>query len=65
MKIATFIYQQQRCVGQVNLETQKIGMFDISSSQAQNGAQFIIELLADGQALPKIKQFVALADVTL
>jgi 2-keto-4-pentenoate hydratase/2-oxohepta-3-ene-1,7-dioic acid hydratase in catechol pathway len=65
MKIATFIYQQQRCVGQVDLETQKIGIFDISLSQAQNGAQFIIELLADGQALPKVKQSVALVDVRL
>lgn len=65
MKIATFIYQQQRYVGLLDLETQKIGIFDISPSQAQNGAQFIIEILAGGKTLPEIKQSVELADVTL
>lgn len=65
MKIATFIYQQQRCVGQVDLEAQKIGIFDISQSQAKNGAQYIIELLANGETLPEIRQSVALADVML
>lgn len=65
MKIATFIYQQQRCVGQVDLEVQKIGIFDISQSQAKNGAQYIIELLANGETLPEIRQSVALADVML
>lgn len=65
MKIATFIYQQQRCVGQVDLEVQKIGIFDISQSQAKNGAQYIIELLANGETLPEITGSVALADVML
>ncbi|RTL09923.1 MAG: FAA hydrolase family protein [Neisseriaceae bacterium] len=65
MKIATFIYQQQRCVGQVDPEAQKIGIFDISQSQAKNGAQYIIELLANGETLPEIRQSVALADVIL
>lgn len=65
MKIATFIYQQQRCVGQVDLEAQKIGIFDISQSQAKNGAQYIIELLANGETLPEITGSVALADVML
>lgn len=65
MKIATFIYQQQRCVGQINLETQKIDIFDISQSQAKNGAESIIELLAEGHGLPKIKQSVDLGEVKL
>ena len=52
-------------LGKLILKHKKIGIFDISQSQAKNGAQYIIELLANGETLPEIRQSVALADVIL
>lgn len=66
MKIATFRYNNERCIGVVN-DTQKfVQCFELSVDEAKNGGLTIIEKLADGKPLVKLnKQKIALDQVEL
>ena len=53
MRIATFIHDGQRRVGEVSDDGQQVTPFDLSTDQARLGAQPLIEAMAAGQALPR------------
>ena len=59
MRIATFAHNGKRHVGQVSADGLQVTPFTLSESQAQRGAQPIIDALVAGQPLP------ALADAAL
>ena len=59
MRIATFAHHGKRHVGQVSANGLLVTPFALSESQAQRGAQPIIDALVAGQPLP------ALADAAL
>ena len=52
LRIATFIHDGQRHVGEVSDNGQQVTPFDLASGQAQRGAQPLIEAMVAGQALP-------------
>ncbi len=54
MRIATFVHNGKRQVGQVSANGLQVTPFALSESQAQRGAQPIIEALVAGQPLPAL-----------
>jgi 2-keto-4-pentenoate hydratase/2-oxohepta-3-ene-1,7-dioic acid hydratase in catechol pathway len=54
LRIATFVHHGKRHVGQVSADGLHVTPFALSESQAQRGAQPIIEALVAGQALPAL-----------
>ena len=54
MRIATFVHNGKRHVGQVSADGLHVTPFALSESQAQRGAQPIIEALVAGQSLPAL-----------
>lgn len=52
MRIATFIHQGQRHVGQVSTDGLQVTAFALSPTQAHYGAQCIIDAMVSGQPLP-------------
>lgn len=54
MRIATFVHNAQRHVGQVSADGLQVTPFALSPSQAQHGAQALIEAAAAGQAWPAL-----------
>ena len=54
MRIATFVYNGKRQVGQVSADGLQVTPFALSESQAHLGAQPIIEALVAGQPLPAL-----------
>lgn len=65
MKLATFSINQQRKVGIIDELAATIAPFKISAEQAQRGIQHLIELQAEGKALPATDAALALASVKL
>jgi 2-keto-4-pentenoate hydratase/2-oxohepta-3-ene-1,7-dioic acid hydratase in catechol pathway len=54
LRIATFAHHGKRHVGQVSADGLQVTPFTLSESQAQRGAQPIIEALVAGQPLPAL-----------
>ena len=54
MRIATFVHNGKRQVGQVSADGQHVTPFALSETQAHRGAQAIIEALVAGQPLPAL-----------
>lgn len=54
LRIATFAHNGKRQVGQVSTDGLQVTPFALSESQAQRGAQAIIEALVAGQPLPAL-----------
>jgi len=52
MRIATYLHQGQRQVGQVAADGQHVTAFDLSAAEAERGALPLIEALAAGRPLP-------------
>ena len=52
MRLATFLHQGQRHVGQVSADGHSVTPFDLPPAQARLGAQALIEASAAGRALP-------------
>ena len=66
MRIATFVHQGKRCVGQVSADGQRLTPFVLTPEQAQRGAQPLIEAAVQGQALPALQaSAVPLSEVQL
>ncbi|TXI14093.1 MAG: FAA hydrolase family protein [Polynucleobacter sp.] len=65
MKLATFQYKDQIYVGSVSADLQTVSPFLLSPEQAKQGALAVIEMMAEGQALPAQGPAIALADVCL
>jgi 2-keto-4-pentenoate hydratase/2-oxohepta-3-ene-1,7-dioic acid hydratase in catechol pathway len=65
LKLATFSINQQRKVGIIDELAATIAPFKISAEQAQRGIQHLIELQAEGKALPATDAALALASVKL
>ena len=66
MRIAAFVHNAQRRVGQVSADGQHITAFALSPEQAQLGAQPLIEAAVEGRALPALQgEPMALASVQL
>lgn len=55
MRIASFVFNQQRAVGLVSPDGQSLTRLALTSQQASRGAQFVIELLSEGKALPPME----------
>lgn len=66
MRIATFVHNGKRHVGQVSADGQQVTPFALSPEQAQLGAQPLIEAAVEGRALPALTGSpIALASVRL
>ena len=66
MRIATFVHNGKRHVGQVSADGQQVTPFALSPEQAQLGAQPLIEAAVEGRALPALTGSpIALAAVRL
>ena len=66
MRIATFIHNGQRHVGQVPADGLQVTPFALTEAQAQRGAQPLIEAMVAGQPLPALNGApLALASVKL
>ncbi len=52
MRIATFIHEGNRHVGEVSDDTQHVTPFELPPDQARRGAQPLIEAMVAGRALP-------------
>jgi 2-keto-4-pentenoate hydratase/2-oxohepta-3-ene-1,7-dioic acid hydratase in catechol pathway len=65
MKLAAFQYQTQRYVGLVSEDLQTVTPFQLSDEQASRGALTVIEMMADGKALPAESAPIAIRDVCL
>ena len=65
MKLAAYQYKSDQYVGVVSDDLQTVTPYQLSQEAAQRGALGIIEMMADGQTLPKMGQAVALRDVCL
>ena len=66
MRIATFVHNGKRHVGQVSADGQQVTPFALSPEQAQWGAQPLIEAAVEGRALPALAGApIALAAVRL
>lgn len=46
MKLATFRYNQQRCLGLVDVDTKMVSIFDLTIENAKNGAQYLLDTLS-------------------
>lgn len=66
LRIATFVFNERRQVGQVSDDGLQLTPFDISAEQAHRGAQALIEAMVAGQSLPGLAMTsVAVASVRL
>jgi 2-keto-4-pentenoate hydratase/2-oxohepta-3-ene-1,7-dioic acid hydratase in catechol pathway len=66
VRIATFVHEGQRCVGQVASDGQSVTAFALNAAQAARGALPLIEAAASGAALPALTgSSIALASVRL
>ncbi|KRC08606.1 hydrolase [Hydrogenophaga sp. Root209] len=66
MRIATFVHEGQRRVGQVSADGQSVTAFALGAAQAARGALPLIEASAQGAALPALTgPAIALASVRL
>jgi 2-keto-4-pentenoate hydratase/2-oxohepta-3-ene-1,7-dioic acid hydratase in catechol pathway len=65
MKLATFRYNQQRCIGIVDVAAKMVSVFDLTIENAKNGVQYLLDLLSEGSALPKIRETTSLDSVEL
>lgn len=66
MRIATFVHEGQRRVGQVSGDGQSVTVFALDAAQAARGALPLIEAAAQGAALPALTgPAIALASVRL
>ncbi|WP_332741418.1 fumarylacetoacetate hydrolase family protein [Hydrogenophaga sp.] len=66
MRIATFVHEGQRRVGQVSADGQSVTAFALDAAQAARGALPLIEAAAQGAALPALTgPAIALASVRL
>ncbi|MDP2016454.1 fumarylacetoacetate hydrolase family protein [Hydrogenophaga sp.] len=54
MRIATFVHEGQRFVGQVSADGQSVTAFALDAAQAARGALPLIEAAASGSALPPL-----------
>ncbi len=54
LRIATFVHNGKRHVGQVSADGMQVTAFAISDDLAQRGAQPLIETMVNGQALPAL-----------
>jgi 2-keto-4-pentenoate hydratase/2-oxohepta-3-ene-1,7-dioic acid hydratase in catechol pathway len=65
MKLAAYQYKSDQCVGIVSDDLQTVTPYQLSQQDAQRGALSIIEMMAEGKALPPMGEAVALTDVCL
>lgn len=55
MKIAAYVQNGQRHIGQVSADGLNISAYQLTAADAQRGALFIIEALAQGRELPELE----------
>lgn len=65
MKLAAYQYKSEQYVGVVSDDLQTVTPYQLSQQDAERGALSIIEVMAEGKALPPMGQAVALKDVCL
>lgn len=65
MKLAAYQYKSDQYVGVVSDDLQTVTPYQLSQQDSQRGALSIIEMMAEGKALPAMGQAVALTDVCL
>lgn len=65
MKLATFQYNQQRCLGIIDTDAKTVSIFDVSTKEAEHGVQYLLDLLADGLELPPVRERNSLDNVKL
>ncbi len=65
MKLAAYQYKADQYVGIVSDDLQTVTPYQLSQQDAQRGALTIIEMMAEGIALPSMGQAVAITDVCL
>ncbi len=65
MKLATYQYKSEQYVGLIAQDLQPVTPYQLSKEGAARGALAIIELMADGKALPVLGSAVPLKDVCL
>ena len=65
MKLAAYQYKADQYVGIVSDDLQTVTPYQLSQQDAQRGALSIIEMMAEGKALPPMGEAVALTDVCL
>jgi len=65
MKLAAYQYKSEQYVGIVSDDLQTVTPYQLSQQDAQRGALSIIEMMAEGKALPPMGEAVALTDVCL
>jgi 2-keto-4-pentenoate hydratase/2-oxohepta-3-ene-1,7-dioic acid hydratase in catechol pathway len=66
LRIATFVHNGKRRVGQVSADGLQVTAFDLTEAQARLGAQTLIDAMVAGQALPGLTGApLAIADVKL
>jgi 2-keto-4-pentenoate hydratase/2-oxohepta-3-ene-1,7-dioic acid hydratase in catechol pathway len=54
LRIATFVHNNKRQVGQVSADGLQVTPFDLTEAQAQHGAQMLIDAMVAGQHLPAL-----------
>ena len=65
MKLATYQYKAEQYVGLIAQDLQTVTPYQLSKEEAARGALAIIELMAEGKALPALGSAVPLKDVCL
>jgi len=65
MKLAAYQYKADQYVGIVSDDLQTVTPYQLSQQDAQRGALTIIEMMAEGKALPSMGQAVPLKEVCL
>jgi 2-keto-4-pentenoate hydratase/2-oxohepta-3-ene-1,7-dioic acid hydratase in catechol pathway len=65
MKLAAYQYKSDQYVGVVSDDLQTVTPYQLSQQDSQRGALSIIEMMAEGKALPAMGQAVALTEVCL
>ena len=65
MKLAAYQYKSEQYVGIVSDDLQTVTPYQLSQQDAQRGALSIIEMMAEGKALPPMGEAVALTDICL
>ena len=65
MKLAAYQYKADQYVGIVSDDLQTVTPYQLSQQDAQRGALTIIEMMAEGKALPSMGQAVPLTEVCL
>jgi 2-keto-4-pentenoate hydratase/2-oxohepta-3-ene-1,7-dioic acid hydratase in catechol pathway len=65
MKLAAYQYKSDQYVGIVSDDLQTVTPYQLSQQDAQRGALTIIEMMAEGKALPSMGQAVPLTEVCL